>query len=202
MWEILQQWQHALGAGVGFLALAAAALFNAHLSRKRDDRLQGLDRWLLAQSLLAEVRTIVAQLQALKAYGERTKVANPFESARKLQMMVIPLEAVYPRVLAKIGLLNADVAQSVTHFYGLLSVLRKRADVSMPELEPASDVIGMFGIAGGERVESALYAVEQMLPVVVQTGLQTAQALMVSRGNAPGLLKKMIRSGVVQSAVG
>lgn len=85
MWEILQGWQQAIGAVVGFIALATAALFNAHLNRKRDDRLQGLDGRLLARSLQAEVKVIVAQLRQLQRFCDETTVTTLWKQLRSFK---------------------------------------------------------------------------------------------------------------------
>lgn len=182
MWEILQGWQQAIGAIVGFVALAMAALFNAHLNRKRDDRLQGRDGMLLARSLQAEVKTIVAQLRELRRFCDETKVKNPLDAAKKVQGMLVPIETVYPQVGAKIGLLDERAAQAVVHFYGSLAALRDCVDVNMPDLEPSGGASGLYNIVGGEKVASALYRAEQMIPNIIDLGLLTAAALETEAG--------------------
>jgi hypothetical protein len=177
VWEVLQGWQQAIGAIVGFVALAMAALFNAHLNRRRDDRLQGLDGWLLARSLLAEVKTIVAQLRQLQRFCDETKVNNPLDAAKKVQSMLVPVETIYPQVGAKIGLLHDAAAQAVSLFYSSLAALRDRVTVQMPALEPSNGVNGLYNIVGGEKVAAALYQAERMIPNIIDLGAMTEAAL-------------------------
>lgn len=44
------------GSTLGFLALLAGALFNAHLNRSRDNRLRDNDRRVLADGTLCRIR--------------------------------------------------------------------------------------------------------------------------------------------------
>ncbi|MBO9622564.1 MAG: hypothetical protein J7500_07610 [Sphingomonas sp.] len=51
----LKGWQALIGSLLGFLALLGGALFNAHLNRKRDDRLRLAEAKIVALSLYGEV---------------------------------------------------------------------------------------------------------------------------------------------------
>jgi hypothetical protein len=57
------------GSTLGLIALLLGALFNAHLNRRRDDRLRDADRFALASTLHAELlgihRALVENAQHL-----------------------------------------------------------------------------------------------------------------------------------------
>lgn len=181
-WGVLQQWQQAIGALIGFLALAAAALFNAHLNRRRDDRLKRDESALLALSLVAEVKAIVVQLQAIQRFNEKVAIKTPIDAARKLKTITLPAETVYPHLVMKIGLLPADTAVSVTHFYGMLAALKHSLIIRMPDLEPIQGQQGWFTIAGGEAVEIALNKAERVIPKLIELGHRTLQKLDAATG--------------------
>jgi len=182
-WDALRQWQHAIGALIGFLALAAAALFNAHLSRRRDDRLQEAESDLLARSLKAEVKGIVSQLQSVQRFNESTQVKTPLDAARKLKSITILTPTIYPQVVMKIGLLAPEVAEIVTNFYGILAGLEHSLDVRMPDLEPVRGEEGWFTIAGAENIELALHKADRTIPTLIELGDRAVKQLEMLAAN-------------------
>src|SRR5687767_2706926 len=53
----------AIGAGIGLIALLLGALFNAHLNRRRDDRLRHEERRGVATALRAELAGLARTLE-------------------------------------------------------------------------------------------------------------------------------------------
>lgn len=47
----------------------------------------------------------------------------------------------------------------------------------MPELEPSGGASGFYSIVGGEKIASALYRSERLIPNVVDLGFLTIDAL-------------------------
>ena len=70
MWDWLQQLSGGAGAFLGalagsffgLLAILGGALYNAHLNRKRDDRIRQQDTYTAAQAVLGELQAVHAAL--------------------------------------------------------------------------------------------------------------------------------------------
>jgi hypothetical protein len=105
------------GSFLGLVALLLGALFNAHLNRRRDDKLRDTERRSLATALHAELAGIRDALQAL-ANDLATKAPSPDE-----EIMVTDLAhfvRVFPKVVDKLGLLNADTIGAVITAHGTI----------------------------------------------------------------------------------
>ena len=61
--EVFRVWLTALGPTLAFLTAIAAAFFNAHLNRRRDDRLRNEEARTLALALRAEVQVAAEILE-------------------------------------------------------------------------------------------------------------------------------------------
>lgn len=101
------------GAAIGLIALLFGALFNAHLNRRRDDRLRAEERRSIVAALRAELsgfeRTLSENAKSLETpHGD---FATP-DLAQSVQ--------VFPHVLAKIGLLDVDTIRAVIDVYLVL----------------------------------------------------------------------------------
>lgn len=176
-WDAIHQWQQAIGAIIGFLALAAAALFNAYLNRKRDDRLRKTDAKLIACALRSEVQGIVMQLRAINRFNKNVPVKTPLDAARKLKTITLPVATVYPQIVMKIGLLSPEVAEIVMQFYEVLAALRRSLNIEMPDLEPIEGEERWFAIAGGENVVIGLHKANQVVPKLIEVGEKSLHKL-------------------------
>jgi hypothetical protein len=98
------------GSSLGLLALLAGALFNAHLNRKRDDRLRKLD-----------ARGVAAALRAELAGFEHTLRGNADVPVRQDQAFVLPdfgeSILVLPSLTDKLILLDGETIQEVLRAY-------------------------------------------------------------------------------------
>jgi hypothetical protein len=102
-----------VGALVGLLALLLGALFNAHLNRKRDDRLRAEERYSVVAALKAEFSglsgSLLSNAELLKDHKGGFLVPDLAQSVR-----------VAPHMLPKIGLLDPETIQSVINAYVLV----------------------------------------------------------------------------------
>lgn len=102
------------GAVVGLVAIVIGALFNAHLNRKRDDRLKKADARAIAAALKAELEGIDKTL--LENADDLEKGTNEFmvpDLAHQLRVM--------PHLLPKLGLLDdTDTIQKLINAYGVI----------------------------------------------------------------------------------
>jgi hypothetical protein len=94
------------GSCIGLIALLLGALFNAHLNRRRDERLRNEDRRALAAALKAELDGIATSLEM-----------NTEELKKKISDFAVPNIAhsirVLPALLSKIGLLDTEIIRKV-----------------------------------------------------------------------------------------
>lgn len=102
------------GSAVGLIAILLGALYNAHLNRKRDDRLREEDRIALASTLYAELQGIH---RALVENAEHLKKRPPDKDAGFL-VPELPMKLL-PATLPKMGLLRSDTIRKVMDAYGL-----------------------------------------------------------------------------------
>ena len=131
------------GSGLGLVALLVGALFNAHLNRRRDDRLRIEEAWLLTSALKAELSGINESL--LRNADNLDNPKNAF---------VVPDIAhsvrVFPALLSKLGLLDVGSAREVIGAYvsidqyceGLLLMGGQISQNSRPDRRPIAMPIG------------------------------------------------------------
>ena len=126
MWMEFWQWLGSLpassasflgtltGSSLGLVALLLGALFNAHLNRKRDDRLRIKETRALAGALKAE---LVGKSRSLKDNTQRVQ-------ERKSHNVLVPDIAqsihIMPKVVDKLGLLDEETIISVIEAYGVI----------------------------------------------------------------------------------
>jgi hypothetical protein len=98
------------GSGLGLLALLIGALFNAHLNRKRDDRLRRDDARSVISALKAELSGIS---EALKLNAD--SLDNP--EGDFVAPDIAHSVRVMPHLLSKLGLLDVDTIREVIGIY-------------------------------------------------------------------------------------
>jgi len=98
---------------LGLLALVGGALFNAHLNRRRDDRLRQVERRSVAVALKAELvgfrRQLVTNAEGLKS-----------NKADFLAPCMSDYIKIMPQVLSKIGLLDVECIHDTVKAYALM----------------------------------------------------------------------------------
>jgi hypothetical protein len=158
------------GSLVGLLAILAGAMFNAHLNRRRDDRLRK-----------EETRAVAVAVQSELTGFHRTLTANARELRDVKADFVVPELGrsirVMPELLSKLGYLNADTirfvidAYLVIEQYGGHLILRggKRGNrehgqdrlIALPK-EKAALVVSLNEVAAAE-IEKAIKALNTYL---------------------------------------
>ena len=101
-----------LGWVVGLVTLGAGALLNAHLNRRRDDRLRQGDRTALTAALAAELGEIRDRLQS-NIDGLKQ------ETGEKYSIRRMPQVRIFPDVISKLGLLDAVTIRKVIAAYNV-----------------------------------------------------------------------------------
>jgi hypothetical protein len=160
------------GSMFGLIALLLGALFNAHLNRRRDDRLRAEDRVALACTLYAELvlihRTLVENAQHLT-----DKPPDPDGGFTVPQ----PSIKFFPEMLSKMGLLHPDTIGKVMAAYILteqylqqLILLGGRPMPNVPEDRPLVYLDAQFAefVIDFNRTRAALVkeAMDALTPYV------------------------------------
>lgn len=172
----LKGWQQSLAALLGFSALIAAALFNARLNRRRDERLRVDEARAVAAALYGEMIIVQQSLGKMAKAVARRYVDHGLGRRRGdafdkhlLEEVGLPPITLYPALAAKVGLLPSDIAREVVRFYArrdqaqswlqrLPSDAERPFDYAMSYvLDPCLDAI--------RQVQSALRAMEQLTGV-------------------------------------
>jgi hypothetical protein len=123
MWEWLQDLSggaaafvgSATGSGIGLIALLLGALFNAHLNRRRDDRIRQEETQSLAAALSAElsgfVRTLERNAKELKEPSKSEGFMTP-DLSHSVRVM--------PQAVDKLGLLDVETIRATIDAYILV----------------------------------------------------------------------------------
>lgn len=131
IWQTLKDMPVWIGAVIGaaiagifgFISLAGAALLNAHLNRRRDDRLRRQESRALASALLSELLTIIPALVARKTAvdGFMNKLKKePASRSWIYRTMNFPslMVSVYQSSLDRLGLLPPIIGSDIVFLYG------------------------------------------------------------------------------------
>jgi hypothetical protein len=107
-----------MGSFFGLVALLLGALFNAHLNRRRDDRLRTEEQRAVATALKAELeglrRTLndAAETISQEGYLQPDEHVQVPDLAQSIRIM--------PGVISKLGLLHETIISAVLDAYGLV----------------------------------------------------------------------------------
>src|SRR5262245_31040883 len=133
-----------IGSSIGLIALLLGALFNAHLNRRRDNRLRREEREAVAAALMAELVGFHNNLQseeiALKMLCEQEQPANFFVSD-------IVQVRVLPDMVPKLGLLEWTTIRLVIRAYNAAEGFREALIRNGGTLESTADVASLRRIA-------------------------------------------------------
>lgn len=118
-YQELKSWQTGIGALIGFVALATAALYNFHLHRKRDREARHAEMISVANAIYGEILLLREQLAGLARISAHFHInRNDDFSEFRADVYRPDQPAVYPALLNKIGLLDAELVRGITKFYG------------------------------------------------------------------------------------
>ncbi len=165
----LKGWQSVIGSTLGFGALIAGALFNAHLNRKRDDRLRNAEAITIALSLYGEILLLRGDVAAMAAslgswYVDRGGYASLPEYYRELYPLRKP--TLYNALAPKLGMLNPDLLMLVTNFYSnyeaTLGHFPKIFDNKEQKITYGPEWVIAPAISAAEDVEEALREIERL----------------------------------------
>ena len=120
-YQELRGWQGLIGSLLGFGGLVTGALFNAHLNRKRDDRLRDTEAVTIALSLYGEIRLLretAAELaRGLGAWFIDRGVHGHDLPDHYREIYQVREPTLYNALAARLGMLNPDILLPITKFY-------------------------------------------------------------------------------------
>jgi hypothetical protein len=114
------------GSGLGLVALLIGALFNAHLSRKRDAALRRTEARAVAAVLMAELSGIRDTLREHAEDMNDVRVGNPKYTDGFVVTDLSHAVLALPHILPKIGLLEAGVVSKVMAAYWVIDQYLER----------------------------------------------------------------------------
>jgi hypothetical protein len=164
----LKGWQTGIGALLGFGAIIAGALYNAHLNRKRDARLRSDEVIAVASALYGEiviVRQGVARManavaQRYEENGTRNIGGNdPFDRHFLDGIALQPLR-LYPSLAGKVGMLPSQISLEIVRFYARV----EEAQTWLPRLQ--RDAERGFKYSVSYVLDPAIDAVTGVLPAL------------------------------------
>jgi hypothetical protein len=132
-----------IGSGLGLIALLIGAMFNAHLTRRRDDRLRDEERRGVATALHAELARVV---WTLERNAEELKTAVDDFIIRDIAQSVL----VFPEMVSKITMFDTETIQKVIDAHIVIEQYREQLTIrggvlSSQEQTPGRRLIAMKG---------------------------------------------------------
>lgn len=121
VYQELKGWQALIGSTLGFGGLIAGALFNAHLNRRRDNRLRDLEALTIALSLYGEIKLLRDDAADLARglsswYLERGAYNHSLPDFFR-ETYTVREPTIYNALASKLGMLAPDILLPITKFY-------------------------------------------------------------------------------------
>lgn len=162
-------WQPLIGTLIGFGGLISGALFNAHLNRKRDDRIRDTEAITIALSLYGEILTLRNEVSQIANVLGRWYVNNgPHRAVPSHFREIFPLRepTLYKALAPKIGTLNPEILLPITKFYSdydaAITFMAKLLSREEQQLSYGVEWVLRPAIDAVRDVESALRRIEQL----------------------------------------
>lgn len=127
---------NALGSFIGLFALLLGALYNARLTRKRDDRMHTEKRESIAAAVAAELTafgaTLAERMGFMYGYVEQKGTTHPVEAA--IARCRLPASTVIEHLGDRIGLLDAETAYQVVQCWHGVQLVANLLAVTSEEI--------------------------------------------------------------------
>ncbi|MEX2642886.1 MAG: hypothetical protein WD270_05505 [Acetobacterales bacterium] len=102
-----------VGSGVGLIAILLGALYNAHLQRKRDDRLREEERRGFAAALFSDLVGALMLLSDRRTFLEGVAATTPDPGYDWPERLTLPPLLCAPTIPMKVGLLDPEAVERV-----------------------------------------------------------------------------------------
>ena len=185
----LKPWQTGLGAllgaVLGFLSLAFAALYNFKLNRRRDRELRETETRSVAAAIYGEIiplRDELAQMAKKVADSERLHGGLRKHPGFRSDVYRLSEPVIFPRLAEKFGLLKPDLAFSISKFYSNLEIATKNLEVLVaPQERPRSSCTIFLrpAVSGVKEIQPTLGKIQNMLgmPNIEEPDIGYAEAI-------------------------
>lgn len=163
----LKGWQTGIGALLGFGAIIAGALYNAHLNRKRDARLRSDEMIAVASALYGEIAILRKSLARMANAVAHRYVEHGVGNIKGeafdrhfIEGITLPPLRLYPALAAKVGMLPSHIALEIVRFYARF----EEAQTWLPRLQ--EDAERHFSYSVSYVIDPAIEAVTGVLPAL------------------------------------
>lgn len=122
----------ALGSAIGLVAILLGALYNAKLTRKRDDRIMNDEAKAIAAAIGAEMKVYTEHLcgrLAQASIGGEGRTAGIIEAMRPLRPVV------WPSLAGRVGELGAETSEKVVSSWMLLQWHAQLLEASIADIQ-------------------------------------------------------------------
>lgn len=155
----MAEWLGALlGSVIGLIAILLGALYNASLTRKRDDKIMNDEAKAIAVAIGAEMSMYTEILGSL--YMQARVPPEPGRSMALVRAMRAPDLMVWPELAGKVGLLGAEVAGMTVKSWMLLMMHARMLQASVDDI--------LAGEWDDEKVRSRADFLKMDLPKVAE----------------------------------
>jgi hypothetical protein len=171
----LKGWQSGIAAILAFIALIIGALYNAHLTRCRDDRLRK-EEWLtIAIAIYSEILLLreeaAALVKGIAANREHHDIKIDEQFLEDHKFVAEP--RLYMALSSRLGLLPAELLKYIARFYNHIEKIK----ISLPMLLERER-----SLPGGRKVRTSYHLGEVVKPAVdavfdVKPALRRIEAL-------------------------
>jgi hypothetical protein len=151
-----------IGSSIGLVALLLGALFNAHLNRRRDDRLRRLDQRAMAVALKTE---LAGWSESVGRFVESTKTKGPYSSSTKLGFPVLATRLL-PDMIPKLGLLGSTTIDQVIAAYDHVEYLAWALLWRGAEMERSDYLHSRWINVPSEKLSSAIEEIEATVTIL------------------------------------
>jgi hypothetical protein len=165
------------GSSIGLVAILIGALYNAHLNRKRDDRLRREDRATVTAAVLAE---LVGFRDSLQINVDRLKE----ESGASCFIRKVSQVRILHDMVSKLGLLDAITIQKVIAAYNVVERYEKivRIEGVEDELEKGLELIRIDRQRFDDAIETTEDVMKYLDTAIVALGGRSRSGATAERG--------------------
>lgn len=169
-YQELKAWQTVIGSTLGFGGLIIGALFNAHLNRRRDDRLRNAEALTIALSLYGEIKLLrddAADLaMGLSSWYLESGAYNHSLPDFFGESYTVREPMIYNALASKLGMLAPDILLPITKFYSdyeaAITHFPKLFNVDGQKLSYGPEWVIGPAVSAVEDIEGGLRRIEQL----------------------------------------
>lgn len=123
LYSELVRWQTGIGAFFGLIAILAGVLYNAHHTRRRDDRLRQEETRALAVGLKLEIESVAFVIEKREEYIRESIAGDDEQLTSAIDYMALPTRAIYRASVGRIGTIPAEIVDVIVTTHSNIDIL-------------------------------------------------------------------------------